>query len=186
MRLDNNNKRKSVAVFIDVPNMSISANSQDTKFDAKELMAFAKQLGRVKIAKAYLIIKEGGPTSIISVYEYAGFIVVLRHTKNYDNGTKDVDTHLVTDMLRSAYENNIDTFLMAAGDGDYIPAIDVLREIGKDVIVIGVNGCYSRALANHASQFISYDEMCDQNVHGISQILKTRAHTDHSAPPHIL
>jgi uncharacterized protein (TIGR00288 family) len=46
---------------------------------------------------------------------------------------KGVDIELATDMLRLAYNNAYDTGIIVTGDGDFVPAIKGVKDMGKHV-----------------------------------------------------
>jgi uncharacterized LabA/DUF88 family protein len=47
---------------------------------------------------------------------------------------KGVDILLVTDMIKGAFENKFETALIASGDADFVPAVELLRELKKQAI----------------------------------------------------
>ena len=46
---------------------------------------------------------------------------------------KGDDIHLAVDMVSFAYENAFDTAILMSGDGDFVPAIERLKKLGKRV-----------------------------------------------------
>ena len=53
---------------------------------------------------------------------------------------KEVDTSIVTDMLKLAAIDSYDIAVLISGDGDYTPAVRAVRELGKKVIIATWNG----------------------------------------------
>jgi uncharacterized LabA/DUF88 family protein len=47
---------------------------------------------------------------------------------------KGIDTALVTDMIRLAWENSWDVAVLVSGDRDFIPAVEYLEQKGRKVI----------------------------------------------------
>jgi len=50
--------------------------------------------------------------------------------------TKAVDIKLTTDMLSNAFMNNYDVAVLFAGDGDYVPLLEEVARLGKQVHVM--------------------------------------------------
>ena len=64
--------------------------------------------------------------------------------KRGERGAKGVDIALTKDMLSNAFQNNYDVAVLITGDGDYVPAIEEVRRLGKVVYLaffetIGLN-----------------------------------------------
>ncbi len=49
---------------------------------------------------------------------------------------KGIDILLVTDMISGAYTNQFQTALLATGDADYVPAVELIKKLKKAVINI--------------------------------------------------
>ncbi|MGC9310787.1 MAG: NYN domain-containing protein [Candidatus Aenigmatarchaeota archaeon] len=65
-------------------------------------------------------------------------LVLVRLQKRLVNGKpmyfiKGDDIHLATDLIVLAYKNTYDTAVLVSGDGDFVPAIKAVQEIGKKV-----------------------------------------------------
>ena len=52
-------------------------------------------------------------------------------------GEKGIDTGLVTDLLKHAWEDTYDIAVLVSSDADYIPAVEFVQEKGKRVIHAG-------------------------------------------------
>ena len=66
---------------------------------------------------------------------------------------KRTDVNLATSMLRDAYTNAADSFVLISGDSDFIAPLDLIRyELGKQVVVFNPKDRKSD-LANHASYY---------------------------------
>jgi len=50
--------------------------------------------------------------------------------------SKGVDITLTKDMLAHAFFNNYDAALLVAGDGDYVPLVQEVKRLGKNVFVL--------------------------------------------------
>lgn len=85
----------------------------------------------------------------------AGFEVVT-HDRNAANREKKIDTGIVAALTRDAYKNakQKDVFTIVSGDGDYVPAVENLRNDGFQVDVVFWDHA-SRELKSICSNFIS-------------------------------
>lgn len=52
-----------------------------------------------------------------------------------DNKAKGVDIALTKDVLSHAFMNNYDSAVIVAGDGDYIPLVEEVKRLGKQVLI---------------------------------------------------
>lgn len=97
----------------------------------------------------------------------AGFELHLED-RNYSNKEKKIDTGIATLLTKDAYKSEAykngrpgdDTFVLVAGDSDYVPTINELKEDGFKVEVIFWNHA-SRELREAASKFIALDEFLE-------------------------
>jgi hypothetical protein len=59
---------------------------------------------------------------------------------------------------------NIQIYVLATGDRDFIPLVNTIRQSGKRVIVIGVADATSSHLAQSADEFIFYHQLAEDIV----------------------
>jgi uncharacterized LabA/DUF88 family protein len=93
----------------------------------------------------------------------AGFELHLED-RNYANKEKKIDTGIATLITKDAYKSDgykagkpgDDTFVLVAGDADYVPTIKALQEDGFIVEVVFWNHA-SRELRQTASRFTGLD-----------------------------
>src|SRR3989344_9263604 len=67
---------------------------------------------------------------------------------------KEDDIHLAVDMVKLAYNNAYDTAILVSSDGDFIPAINAVQEIGKKVENIGFEHKFSFYLKRVCDKFL--------------------------------
>lgn len=68
---------------------------------------------------------------------------------------KGVDVLIVVDMIRLALIDNQEICcILVSGDADFIPALEILKEKGKDIFSASVTGGYSRNLRQKFPYFI--------------------------------
>jgi uncharacterized LabA/DUF88 family protein len=66
---------------------------------------------------------------------------------------KEDDIHLAVDMVKLAYNNAYDTAILVSSDGDFVPAINAVQEIGKKVEDIGFEHKFSFHLKQVCDKF---------------------------------
>ena len=67
---------------------------------------------------------------------------------------KEDDIRLAVDMVKLAYNNAYDTAILVSSDGDFVPAIQAVKEIGKNVENIGFENRVSYHLQQEADKFV--------------------------------
>lgn len=65
---------------------------------------------------------------------------------------KGVDVKIAVDLLVGAYENIYDTAILISSDTDLIPAMQKVRQLGKDIEYIGFSHKPSYGLIKHATE----------------------------------
>ena len=63
------------------------------------------------------------------------------HTKE-----KGIDVWIAIDMVKEAITENIDCVVLISGDADFVPAFNLIKEVGKDVLSCSVPSGYSNEL----------------------------------------
>lgn len=71
---------------------------------------------------------------------------------------KGVDVALASRMVLGAATNSYDIAVLVSGDGDFLPAIKIVKELGKKILLVVARGCISLAstsktLAQEAESF---------------------------------
>ena len=116
-----------------------------------------------KIRRAALFGSRPPPND--SIWQYAkkaGFELHLED-RNIKNKEKKIDTGIATLLTKDAYKHGNpkeDTFVLVAGDADYVPTINELKADGYKVEVVFWNHA-ARELREVASKFLSLDEYLD-------------------------
>lgn len=165
--MTNDSNRPDVAVFIDFENVYVSVRD---KFDAnpnfETIMERCEELGRVVIARAYAdwyrypritsaLYANGVEPMYVPTYYYD------REMGRTGRAIKNsVDMNLCVDAMKTLFTNtNIEKFVLATGDRDFIPLVNTIRQQGKEVIIIGIGGAASAHLAQSADEFIFYEAL---------------------------
>lgn len=53
---------------------------------------------------------------------------------------KGTDVNIATSMLTLAYHNAYDTAMLVSEDSDYLPVVEQVKRLGKNIIVVGIVG----------------------------------------------
>ena len=104
--------------------------------------------------RTLLVGSEPGPSHwTLAKAQAVGFETII-HPRNVANKEKQVDSSIITELLRDAYKFSEpgDVFKLVAGDGDYTPAVKRLVEDGFQVEVIFWERV-SRDLLNACTKF---------------------------------
>jgi len=86
-------------------------------------------------------------------------LILCRMQKVRINGetvyqVKEDDIHLAVDMVKLAYQDAYDTAILVSSDGDFVPAINAVREIKKNVEDVGFESKFSYHLKQVCDKFM--------------------------------
>ena len=71
---------------------------------------------------------------------------------------KEDDIHLAVDMVKLAYNDTYDIAILVSSDGDFVPAVLAVKEIGKNVENIGFENKFSYYLQQESDKFIKLNK----------------------------
>lgn len=96
--------------------------------------------------------------------EHSGYVVKASFDKIAANDAfeKKIDIQIAIDMVSLGYENAYDTAVLVTGDGDFVPVVKKIRELGKDVEL----WAFRYSLANALSE-----ELEPGNIYYLDNIL---------------
>jgi uncharacterized protein (TIGR00288 family) len=168
----NDNSRPDVAVFIDFENIYVSVRDKlDANPNFESIMDRCSELGRVVISRAYAdwyryprvtsaLYANGVEPMYVPTYYYDKDMGRTgRAIKN------SADMNMCIDAMKTLFTNtNIAKFVLVTGDRDFIPLVNMIRQQGKDVIIIGIGGAASTHLAQSADEFIFYEQLIGQST----------------------
>lgn len=168
---------KRVIVFFDYSNFHQSLSRltkgefpDRKKFDFK---AFVETLSLgMDLIKVYFVCSSGpgnGPGQQrffdwLDGQEY--FYVKQFERKSNTQGEqreKQVDVYLATQVVALAYENAYDIAIIVSGDEDYVPAIEIVQQKGKIVVVVSASMLLSDVLRKKADRVLLIDSNGELN-----------------------
>ncbi len=134
-------KEKSIACFVDGPNMLRKELGVDLDTVKKKLRAY----GAIKVGRVFL--DQYASDKLIEAVTNQGFDPVVVPS--------DVDVALAVDASQFIYgDTKIDTIAIVSRDSDFKPLLMKAKEHGKETIVVGVEPEFSAALRNSADVVI--------------------------------
>jgi len=163
-------KLVDVAVFIDFENIYYSVrNRYGESPDFAAIVEECRRHGRITAARAYADCARYEFRNIPSALYANGIEPVYVPVYYRDNGDdsrhlikNSIDLYLSIDAMKTLYtQPSVQTFVILTGDRDFIPLTNSLRQSGKRVVVIGVEGAASTHLAQSVDEFLYYYELLE-------------------------
>jgi len=72
----------------------------------------------------------------------ASFLDIADHNQK----EKGIDVWIAIDMVKEAIKENLDCAVLISGDSDFVPAFELIEEVGREVLSCSVPGGYSNEL----------------------------------------
>lgn len=165
-------KEQRVAIFFDIQNLYHSAkNLYQARVNFQEVLKTAISGRKLIRAIGYVVKSETaeGESSFFDALEKIGIELRMKDLQVYAGGFKkaDWDVGMAVDAIRLA--NSVDSTVLITGDGDFIPLIEYLQGLGKQVEVMAFGRSASLKLKEEADEF--FDLESQPNKFLISQSL---------------
>jgi uncharacterized LabA/DUF88 family protein len=153
-------KGQRVGIFIDTQNIYHSAKNL---YHAKaNFGAIVKDVLGDRIltrAVAYVITTEGGEEkSFFDALSKVGIETKTKPLQIFLGGAKkaDWDVGLAVDAIKLAPK--LDTLILVAGDGDFVPMVEYIKHMGCQVEVVSFGKSSSAKLIEAADEFVDLDD----------------------------
>jgi uncharacterized protein (TIGR00288 family) len=132
---------KNIAVFVDGPNII----RKEFSIDLDELRKIVQKYGRIVTGKVFL--NQFASDKLVEAIANQGFepSIMLAGEK-----AADVDVSVAVAAMEAGYDRNIDMIAIASRDADYLPAVQAVKKLGKEVLIIGAEPGFSKALQRAA------------------------------------
>jgi uncharacterized protein (TIGR00288 family) len=132
---------KNIAVFVDGPNII----RKEFSIDLDELRKIAQKYGRIVTGKVFL--NQFASDKLVEAIANQGFepAIMLAGEK-----AADVDVSVAVAAMEAGYDRNIDMVAIASRDADYLPAVQAIKKLGKEILIIGAEPGFSKALQRGA------------------------------------
>ncbi len=153
-------KNQRIGVFIDVQNMYHSAKSlYKAKVNFKEVLKTAVAGRQLVRAIGYVISTESGEErTFFDALTKLGIETKQKDLQVFFGGVKkaDWDVAITVDSLRLA--PSLDAVVLCSGDGDFVPLVEQLKSMGKQVEIIAFSKSASSKLKEVADDFV---DLCE-------------------------
>jgi uncharacterized LabA/DUF88 family protein len=153
-------KNQRVGIFIDTQNLYHCAkNIYHSKVNFDQVVKDGLGGRLLTRAVAYVITTESGEEK--NFFEALGKMGIETKTKNlqiFAGGAKkaDWDVGLAVDAIKLAPK--LDAIILATGDGDFIPLVEYLQNVGCQVEVMSFGKATSQKLIEACDDFMDLDE----------------------------
>jgi uncharacterized protein (TIGR00288 family) len=130
-----------IAVFVDGPNMI----RKEFSISLAELRKTIQKHGRITVAKMFF--NQFAPPKLLEAAAAEGFEVrVMPATEE----KQDVDVPVAVAAVKASFDKRVDIIALVTRDSDYLPVVQLAKEMGKKVLVVGADVSFSKALQNSA------------------------------------
>lgn len=142
-----------IGMFCDVEDIALGLRETGSRdFDIQSVLRDLLQKGSLVVRRAYA--DWGRFRDLKRGYHEAGFELIDVPRKHH-SGKSSCDIKLAVDVVDLSYsKHHVDTFAILSGDADLCPLVSKLRENGKRVIGIGIEGCASKNLIESCDQYL--------------------------------
>jgi uncharacterized protein (TIGR00288 family) len=151
-------ERQDLAVFFDFENVALGLPKHgEDSFDIHRVLQRLLEKGNILVRRAYADWSRF--SKFVRSFHEAG-IELIEIPRRGDSGKNSADIHMCVDAMDLCYaKEHIDTFVIVSGDSDFSPLVSKLRENGKRVIGLGVQGTTSELLVANCDEFIFYESI---------------------------
>lgn len=155
----------SVALFIDLENVVTSMwKIHQQKPDLFGWLELVKEHGPLAFGRAYGDFSQGSIMALESDLRALGIDKFDCPVKQ--SGQSTVDTNIIIDLYEVALDQpHVKTFVLMAGDSDYIRVVAKLRQrMDKEIVVMGVQGSISRELVRAAGHEVLLEPVASAGI----------------------
>jgi uncharacterized protein (TIGR00288 family) len=147
----------SLAVFIDFENLALGFQNRRDRFDIARVLERLVEKGKIVVKKAYA---DWSRFSIYTAPLHECAIELIEIPRRAQSGKNSADIRLCVDAMDLAYsKDHIDTFAIVSGDSDFSPLVSKLKELGKQVLGLGMQESTSELLRDNCDEFIYYEDL---------------------------
>ena len=159
---------KRIVIFVDNSNIFQGFKKYNIKADyekMKKLITNGRKLQSIFLYEGVVYpISSEKKRWYKELSKKSGYVIKASFDKISSLGVaeKKVDIRIAVDVISLAYERAYDTAVLVSGDGDFVPVVKKLKEIGKNVEV----WAFRYSLANALK-----DELEQRKIHYLEDIL---------------
>ncbi len=133
---------RRIFVAVDVSNIYYCTKTKfgGRKVNYRKILTVCKDYGSILQATAYAAQMDNQASKFFECLEVYGFEVKIKIPKEYGHGENikrkaDHDVTIAMDMVR--YAPKVETIVLCTADGDLLPAVEYVKNLGCKVIAIG-------------------------------------------------
>ena len=147
-----------IGLFCDIEDIALSLREANSRnFDPQILQQALTQRGLLVVRRAYADWGRFG--DLKSRFHETGFELIDIPRRDH-SGKSRADIKLAVDAIELSFsKHHVDTFAIISGEADLSPLVSKLRENGKLVIGIGVEGGASKTLIDACDEYLFLDEI---------------------------
>lgn len=153
-------KDQTVAIFIDVQNLYYSARHlYNKKVNFSEIVKTALSGRKLIRAIAYVVsTKKGEEKPFFEALGKVGIETKEKELQEFFGGAKkaDWDVGIAIDIVRIC--PNVNSVVLATGDGDFAPVVEYAKSQGKQVELVSFGRTTSSKLKESVDDFIDLDK----------------------------
>ena len=153
-------KNQRVGIFIDTQNLYHSAkNIYNSKVNFGQVVKDGLAGRSLTRAVAYVITTESGDEkNFFDALEKMGIETKTKNLQIFSGGAKkaDWDVGLAVDAIKLAPK--LDAIILVTGDGDFVPLVEYLQNVGCQVEVMSFGKASSNKLIEASDDFIDLDK----------------------------
>src|SRR5206468_2851416 len=148
---------RALAVFIDFENIGLGFHGRRDRFEIGRVLERLVEKGKIVAKKAYAAWNRfSGYTAML----HEAAIELIEIPRRAPSGKNSADIRLCVDAMDLAYsKEHIDTFVIVSGDSDFSPLVSKLKELGKQVVGLGMQESTSDLLRDNCDEFIYYEDL---------------------------
>ena len=169
-------KNQRVGIFIDTQNLYHCAkNIYGAKVNFDQVVKDGLAGRSLTRAVAYVITTESGEEkNFFEALEKMGIETKTKNLQIFAGGAKkaDWDVGLAVDAIKLAPK--LDAIILVTGDGDFIPLVEYLQNVGCQVEVMSFGKATSSKLIEVADDFIDLDLNPRKYLLGFGAVLRNR------------
>jgi uncharacterized protein (TIGR00288 family) len=148
---------RSLAIFVDFENLALGFQGRRDRFEIDRVLERLVEKGKIVCKKAYA---DWSRFANYTTPLHEAAIELIEIPRRGQSGKNSADIHLCVDAMDLAYsKEHIDTFCIVSGDSDFSPLVSKLKELGKDVIGLGMQDSTSDLLRDNCDEFIYYEDL---------------------------
>lgn len=158
-----------VALFVDTQNLYYAARDAAGRFvNYEQLLRVAARGRAVVAATAYVVERDGESAAhgFVTRLSALGYRVRRRFVRVHradDQGRTvlegDWDMGIAADIVRAL--DHADVIVLASGDGDFVPILQLAQERGKRVEVLAFREAAAQALIDQTDRFVHLPDVAD-------------------------